>query len=45
METDFAAYLEIAEQLNQRILEIMDSEGVSLAVPTRTLLEGDSAAI
>ncbi|MGI9291151.1 MAG: mechanosensitive ion channel family protein [Gammaproteobacteria bacterium] len=45
METDFASYLVIAEQLNLRILEIMDSEDVSLAVPTRALLEGSPRAV
>ena len=38
IETNFADYLVIAEQLNLRVLEILDSEGVTLAVPTREIM-------
>jgi MscS family membrane protein len=38
--TDFGEYLEIAEDLNLRILEILDRGGLRLAVPAqRTLVE------
>ena len=38
LETQFADYLVVAEELNLRILEILDAEGLRLAVPTRSIL-------
>ena len=37
METSFADYLIVAEELNLKIMEILDSEGVTLAVPARSI--------
>lgn len=42
--TDWAEYLELAEELNIRILEIVAQAGTSLALPTRTLHVEQSAA-
>jgi MscS family membrane protein len=37
METSFADYLIVAEELNLKIMDILDSEGVTLAVPARSI--------
>jgi len=42
--TDWPEYLEIAEQLNIRILEIIAQAGTSLALPAQTLYVEQSAA-
>jgi MscS family membrane protein len=37
METSFADYLIVAEELNLKIMDILESEGVTLAVPARSI--------
>ena len=42
--TDWAEYLELAEGLNMRILEIVSQAGANLFMPTSTLIIEQSAA-
>ena len=39
MTTDYLEYLEISEQLNIRILEIVEATGAELATPVQQLLK------
>ena len=39
LTTDYLEYLEIAEELNMRILEIVDAAGAELANPAKELFK------
>ena len=39
MTTDYLEYMEIAEELNMRILEIIDAAGAELATPAQGLFK------
>jgi MscS family membrane protein len=43
--TDWAKYLEYAEELNLQILKIINQAGTNLALPVRVLLRGDEDAV
>jgi len=44
--TDWAEYLKVREDINLRILEILDEENIEIAIPTRRLqVESDQGAI
>jgi MscS family membrane protein len=44
LETAFADYLIVAEELNLKIMDILDSEGVTLAVPARSISMDSASA-